>query len=162
MATPTFPVRQGLYDPALEKDSCGVGFVVNFKGRRSHEIVEQGLQVLKNLEHRGATGADPKVGDGAGVLLQVPDAFLRQAVAPLGFSLPKTGLYGVGMMFLPQDQAQRTECESIVNDRIVAEGQKLLGWRTVPVDDSDLGKVSREAQPYIRQVFVQAAPKLAD
>ena len=153
------PQAQGLYDPALEKDSCGVGFVVNSKGRRSHEIVAQGLQILVNLEHRGATGADPNVGDGAGILLQVPDAFLRRVVAPLGFVLPKAGLYGVGMVFLPRDEALRATCESIVNDRIVAEGQKLLGWRTVPVDDTSLGASSRGTQPYVRQVFVQSTAR---
>jgi len=156
------PKAQGLYDPAFEHDSCGVGFCVNIKGVRSHEMVADGLLILKNLEHRGATGSDPKVGDGAGILVQVPDAFLRAAVKPLGFALPQGKLYGVGMMFLPQDQSRRTECESIVNDCVVLQGQKLLGWRTVPVDPSDLGRLSRDTQPYIRQVFVEAGKGISD
>jgi glutamate synthase (NADPH) large chain len=162
MSTLHVPQAQGLYDPAFEHDSCGVGFIVDIKGRRSHEIVTDGLLILKNLEHRGATGSDPKVGDGAGILVQMPDAFLRTAVQPLGFALPTAKLYGVGMMFLPQDQAQRTECESIVNDCVISQGQKLLGWRTVPVDPSDLGKISRDTQPYIRQVFIEAGKGITD
>ena len=156
---PRAPQRQGLYDPAFEKDSCGVGFVVNFKGVKSHEIIRQGLQVLENLTHRGATGADPKVGDGAGLLIQIPHRFFAEAVSPLGFSLPAEGGYGVGMIFLPMDEGLRARCESIVNDKIGAEGQKVLGWRTVPVDDSDLGAASRDTRPYIRQVFIASQVK---
>ncbi|MCZ6557462.1 MAG: glutamate synthase large subunit [SAR324 cluster bacterium] len=159
---PGFPKKQGLYDPALEKDACGVGFVVNIKGRKSHEIVEQGLEALVNLTHRGATGADPDVGDGAGILLQLPDAFFREVCSSLGFDLPEAPGYGVGMMFLPSDEAQRAVCESIINDRIVQEGQKLLGWRTVPVQSASLGKISREWMPYIRQVFVAAGAEAPD
>jgi glutamate synthase domain-containing protein 2/glutamate synthase domain-containing protein 1/glutamate synthase domain-containing protein 3 len=159
--TSHLPPSYGLYDPTLDKDSCGVGFVVNIKDARSHDIVNQGLQILANLEHRGATGADPKVGDGAGIMVQIPDAFLRQTVKPLGFALPK-GLYGVGMVFLPQGENERTECESIINDRIVAEGQKVLGWRTVPVDPAPLGETSRLSMPYVRQVFVQPSARLKD
>ncbi|HEX7929256.1 MAG TPA: glutamate synthase subunit alpha, partial [bacterium] len=161
MTTTHTPKAQGLYDPALDKDSCGVGFVVNSKGVRSHDIVKQGLLILANLEHRGATGADPNVGDGAGIQVQIPDAFLRETVKPLGFALPK-GIYGVGMVFLPQDEAHRTECESIINDRIVAEGQKVVGWRTVPVDPGRLGATSRVSMPYVRQVFVQPSAKVKD
>ncbi|MCZ6473700.1 MAG: glutamate synthase subunit alpha, partial [SAR324 cluster bacterium] len=159
---PGFPKKQGLYDPALEKDACGVGFVVNIKGRKSHEIVEQGLEALVNLTHRGATGADPDVGDGAGILLQLPDAFFREVCGSLGFDLPEAPGYGVGMVFLPSDEAQRAVCESIINDRIVQEGQKLLGWRTVPVQSASLGKISREWMPYIRQVFVAAGADAPD
>ncbi|MBI3993825.1 MAG: glutamate synthase subunit alpha, partial [Candidatus Lambdaproteobacteria bacterium] len=157
-----YPPRQGLYDPQFEKESCGVGFVVDIKGRKSHDIVSQGLEVLVNLEHRGATGSDPNVGDGAGILLQVPDAFLRQATAALGFQLPPAGGYGVGMVFLPQEQTQRSACESVINDRIQSAGLHLLGWRTVPVDGSTLGAASRETQPYVRQVFVGAAGDTPD
>ena len=149
-----FPAKQGLYDPAFEKDACGVGFVVNYQDDPSHEIIQQGLQILVNLTHRGATGSDPNVGDGAGILLQLPHAFFVEVTAPLGFVLPDDGEYGVGMVFLPQDETDRARCESILNDRIVAEGQKLLGWRTVPVDNQSLGAASRETQPYIRQVFI--------
>jgi glutamate synthase domain-containing protein 2/glutamate synthase domain-containing protein 1/glutamate synthase domain-containing protein 3 len=157
-----FPRKQGLYDPALEKDSCGVGFVVNIKGRRSHEIIEQGLELLVNLEHRGATGADADVGDGAGILLQLPHAFFRKVSAPLGFALPEPGSYGVGMLFLPPDADQRAVCESVVNNRIVQEGQEVLGWRTVPVEPDSLGKASRSVLPYVRQVFVRKAGEQAD
>ncbi|MEE8436501.1 MAG: glutamate synthase subunit alpha, partial [bacterium] len=148
------PKAQGLYDPAFEKDSCGVGFVVNFKGVKSHDIVLQGLQVLENLTHRGATAADPLVGDGAGMLMQMPHRFFSEAVGPLGFSLPDAGAYGVGMIFLPMDEKERARCESIINDKIGSEGQKVLGWRTVPVVVDGLGDASREVRPYIRQVFV--------
>jgi len=157
-----YPAKQGLYDPAFEKDSCGVGFVANIKGRKSHDIVRQGLEILVNLDHRGATGSDPRVGDGAGVLVQIPDAFLREVVAPLGFSLPKEGRYGVGMLFLPQDEAQRAACESVINDRIVKAGQTVLGWRTVPTELESMGTMARETAPYVRQVFVGAAAKIAD
>ena len=157
-----FPKRQGLYDPALEKDSCGVGFVVNYKGRKSHEILQQGLDVLEALSHRGATGADPKVGDGAGVMLQLPDDFFRKVCAPLGISLPKPGRYAVAMVFLPQEENRRAVCQSITNDQIVAEGQKVLGWRTVPVRGEGLGVASRETQPFVRQVFIERAAALAD
>ena len=148
------PKAQGLYDPAFEKDSCGVGFVVNLKGVKSHDIVLDGLKVLENLTHRGATGADPRVGDGAGMLMQLPHRFLSEAAGPLGFSLPDAGAYGVGMIFLPMDEKERARCESIINDKIGSEGQKVLGWRTVPVVAGGLGEASRETRPYIRQVFV--------
>ena len=155
-----FPKRQGLYDPELEKDSCGVGFIAHAKGVQSHNIISKGLEILVNLTHRGATGADPKVGDGAGILMQMPDAFLRKETTPLGFTLPEFGAYGVGMIFLPQCEEERASCESVINDRIAQEGQKLLGWRTVPVDPSTLGKVSFDDRPYIRQVFIERAAGL--
>ncbi|MEE8396306.1 MAG: glutamate synthase large subunit [bacterium] len=150
-----FPKKQGLYDPALEKDSCGVGFVVDVKGNKSHQIVADGLEILVNLTHRGATGADPDVGDGAGILLQMPDDFFRGVCAPLGFALPEQGHYGVGMVFLPADKGRRAICESAINDCVQAEGQTVLGWRTVPVQAGKLGRAAREARPYIRQVFVE-------
>ncbi|MDH5752192.1 MAG: glutamate synthase large subunit [Deltaproteobacteria bacterium] len=149
--------QQGLYDPSLEKDSCGVGFVVNFKGVRSNDIISQGLQILESLEHRGATGDDPNVGDGAGMLLQVPDRFFRRELATQGLELPASGSYGVGMVFLPRGV---DGLEARVEAAIAAEGQKLLGWRDVPVAEANLGKASRESQPVIRQVFVQAAPDI--
>ena len=105
------PPRQGLYDPANEHDACGVGFVAHIKGAKSHSIVEQGLQILKNLTHRGAVGADPLAGDGAGILIQLPDAFFREEMAKAGVSLPPAGQYGVGMVFLPQEHASRLACE---------------------------------------------------
>ena len=109
-----FPERQGLYDPRNEHDACGIGFVANIKGRKSHEIVKQGLQVLVNLTHRGAVGADPKAGDGAGILIQIPDAFYREECAAIGFELPPAGDYGVGLVYLPRGKAARENCQSII------------------------------------------------
>ena len=150
------PPKQGLYDPRHEHDACGVGFVAHIKGRKSHEIVENGLTILNNLTHRGATGADPLHGDGAGVLVQIPDAFFREEMARRGVKLPKAGAYGVGMVFLPRNQAARAACTREIERAIVNEGQTLLGWRDVPVDDSTLGKTARATMPVIRQVFVGA------
>ena len=123
------PVKQGLYDPSNEHDACGVGFVVNIKNRKSHSIVEQGLLILKNLEHRGATGYDPLLGDGAGILIQTPDAFLREEMAKQGVALPALGNYGVGVVFLPQGQASRRACEQEIERSIRAEGQTVLARR---------------------------------
>src|SRR5499427_1442541 len=134
------PIPQGLYDPRNEHDACGVGFVAHIKGRRSHEIVAQGLAILNNLTHRGATGADPLHGDGAGVLIQIPDAFFREEMAKRGVRLPKAGAYGVGMVFLPRNPAARAACVREVERAIANEGQLLLGWREVPLDDATLGK----------------------
>ncbi len=154
MAHPNFPVKQGLYDPANEHDACGVGFVANIKGVRSHAIVEQGLQILKNLTHRGAVGADPLAGDGAGILIQLPDQFLREEMAANGVQLPPPGEYGVGMVFLPQEPASRLACEYEIERAIKDEGQVLLGWRDVPRDNTGLGESVKKIEPVIRQVFV--------
>ncbi len=152
---PSFPpAAQGLYDPAQEHDACGLGFVAHIKGRKTHDIVKQGLSILENLTHRGATGADPLQGDGAGILLQVPDAFLRRACGRLGITLPAIGQYGVGMVFLPQEPASRMACEQEIERAIQAEGQVLLGWRDVPTDNSGLSARTKEVEPVIRQVFV--------
>ena len=153
MNTP-IPARQGLYDPRNEHDACGVGFVAHIKGRKSHEIVRQGLKILDRLTHRGAVGADPLAGDGAGILLQMPDAFLRAHCADLGLTLPEEGAYAVGMVFLPRDAASRAVCEKTLEDFIRAEGQTVLGWRDVPVDNAGLGESVRKVEPFIRQVFV--------
>src|SRR5580704_5906748 len=126
------PQKQGLYDPQFEHDSCGVGFVVNIKGKASHDIVRNALTILTNLEHRGACGCEKNTGDGAGILLQVPHKFLSKACAVEGFALPALGQYGVGMVFLPKDEAKRAECEAFFNKTVEAEGQTVLGWRTVP------------------------------
>ena len=144
----------GLYDPRNEHDACGVGFVVDIKNRKNHQIVRQGLEILVNLTHRGAVGADPLAGDGAGILIQMPDELLRQEAAKVGFTLPGVGLYGVGMIFLPQESDLRAHCQSIIEDIIVHEGQQILGWRDVPVDSAILGASVRESEPVIRQVFV--------
>ena len=150
----SLPMQQGLYDPRNEHDACGVGFVAHIKGKPSHDMVRQGLLILKNLTHRGAVGADPLAGDGAGILLQIPDAFLRAQCAALGMALPVLGSYGVGMVFLPRDAAARKKCEQIIADKIAAEGQKLLGWRDVPVNSSGLGESVKKVEPVIRQVFI--------
>ncbi len=155
-------MQQGLYDPRQERDACGVGFVAHIKGKQSHDMVRQGLQILKNLTHRGAVGADPLAGDGAGILLQIPDAFLRAQCAAKGLALPAVGSYGVGMLFLPRDGAARAACEKIVAERTAAEGQQLLGWRDVPVDSSGLGESVKKVEPVVRQVFIARGKNCTD
>ena len=152
------PAAQGLYDPANEHDACGVGFVANIKGKKSHEIIEQGLTILKNLTHRGAVGADPKASDGAGILIQMPDTFFREELAKQNITLPPFGQYGVGMVFLPREPASRFACEYEIERAIKDEGQTLLGWRDVPVDSADLGESVKKIEPVIRQVFIKRAP----
>ena len=154
MAHPSLPARQGLYDPANEHDACGVGFIANIKGVKSHGIIEKGLQILKNLTHRGAVGADPLAGDGAGILIQIPDQFLREEMAGRGITLPPLGEYGVGMIFLPQEPASRLACEYEIERAIKDEGQMLLGWRDVPRDNAGLGESVKKIEPVIRQVFI--------
>ncbi len=154
MNIPGLPIKQGLYDPRNEKDGCGVGFVVNIKGQKSHTIVEQGLQVLENLTHRGAQGCDPCTGDGAGILLQIPHSFLKQATASESFTLPKAGEYGVGMVFLPQEEHSRQQCQKVFENVIREEGSRLLGWRDVPVKSEAIGVQARQTEPVIRQVFL--------
>src|SRR5687768_16875021 len=154
MDLPPLPGPQGLYDPVHEHDACGVGFVANIKGRKSHTIVEQGLTVLRNLTHRGAVGWDPKLSDGAGLLIQIPDRYFREEMAKQGVKLPPKGQYGVGMVFLPRDPASRIACEYEIERAIKDEGQALLGWRDVPVDNSDLAEPAKKLEPVIRQVFI--------
>ncbi|MDR3495552.1 MAG: glutamate synthase central domain-containing protein, partial [Ancalomicrobiaceae bacterium] len=151
------PQEQGLFDPALNRDACGVGFVVDIKGRKSHGIVKDALHVLENLEHRGAVGADPLMGDGAGILVQIPHQFFAQECATLGFSLPPAGTYGVGQFFLPRDAAERERALAIVERAVTSEGLQVLGWRDVPVDNSKLSDGVRATEPLHRQIFV--APK---
>ena len=148
------PEKQGLYDPRFEHDACGVGFVVNIKGEKSHEIVEQALTVLENLDHRGACGCEENTGDGAGILMQVPHAFLKQACAGLGFKLPDPGEYGVGMIFFPDHRKQRPQFEKIVEEIIVEKGRNCLGWRKVPTDNLYLGDTAKASEPFVRQVFI--------
>src|SRR5262245_4589138 len=143
MAQPLQPTKQGLYDPWYEHDACGVGFVVDLKGRKSHGIVQDALQVLLNLEHRGACGCEVNTGDGAGILLQVPHGFLKRECGKLGFDLPAPGAYGVAMVFLPTDPGDRTICERLFELVVREEGQTVLGWRTVPVEPSPLGATAR-------------------
>jgi glutamate synthase (ferredoxin) len=148
------PLKQGLYDPAFEHDACGVGFVVDIKGRKSRAIIDNALQILLNLDHRGACGSEENTGDGAGILMQLPDAFLRKACTALGFELPPAGHYGVGMIYLPADEAQRQACEAQLNSIIAEEGQQLLGWRTVPTQNRSLGNAAKSGEPFLRQVFI--------
>jgi len=151
-AIPGPPDAQGLYDPRHEHDACGVGFVVDIKGRKSHAIVRQALQVLKNLAHRGACGCEVNTGDGAGILMQIPDRFLRK-VAPA--ALPQLGEYGVGMIFLPRDAADRQQVENLFATIAEEEGQRLLGWRDVPTNDSPIGPSAVAVEPSFRQVFIE-------
>jgi glutamate synthase (NADPH/NADH) large chain len=147
--------RDGLYDPAGEHDACGVGFVAHIKGTKSHAIVGQGLKILENLDHRGAVGADKLMGDGAGILIQMPDGFYRPEMAAQGVTLPPLGEYGVGMIFLPKEHASRLACEQELERAVKAEGQVLLGWRDVPVDrDMPMSPAVRAKEPVIRQIFI--------
>jgi len=154
MSQSKLPVRQGLYDPRYEHDACGVGFIVHIKGHKSHAIVDQGLELLRNLTHRGAVGADPFAGDGAGILIQIPDAFLRAQCAKQNLSLPKEGDYAVGMVFLPREVSARVSCEKLFAEIIARENAVILGWRDVPVDNHELGDSAKMVEPFIRQVFV--------
>ena len=156
------PAPQGLYRPDMEHDACGVGFVVNIKGDKSHDIVRMGLQVLDNLTHRGACGCDPLTGDGAGILLQIPDAFLRREVEKLDFSLPPVGAYAVGAVFVPQEVGERDLCEQIFERVVREEGQEFLGWRRVPVVESACGYIARRAMPAMRQVFIGRSAEIED
>jgi len=148
------PKAQGLYNPSHERDACGVGFVAHIKGKKSHEIVQKGLELLTNLTHRGATGYDPKLGDGAGLLMQLPDAFMRQEATKLNMPLPAAGQYAVGNVFLPQTAQNRAQCEALVAKIIAEEQQTLLGWRDVPVDNRNIAQAARDVEPLMRQVFV--------
>jgi len=146
--------KQGLYDPAYEHDACGMGFVAHIHGVRSRDVVDKSLELLRNLSHRSAVAADACTGDGAGILLQVPHAFLRRVCGPLGISLPDAGSYGVGTLFLPSRRADRLICERMVEAAVAGEGCSVLGWRDVPVDDSVLSGPTRRARPAMRQIFV--------
>ncbi len=152
----------GLYRPEFEHAACGVGVVANTKGVSSHDVIERGIEVLANLAHRGAAGADPETGDGAGILTQVPDAFLRRESTALGLELPPLYEYAVGMTFLPRDDADRGRCERSIEDVVASEGQIFLGWRDVPVDSSSIGYVARDCQPVIRQFFVGKGKNIPD
>jgi glutamate synthase domain-containing protein 1 len=156
------PQRQGLYDPENERDACGVGFVAHIKNQKSHAIIEQGLKILENLEHRGATGYDPLLGDGAGILIQIPDQFLREEMARQNVALPPVGMYGVGMVFLPRGDASRRSCEAVIERAIRYEGQVLLGWRDVPTDNRGLAQAAKDIEPVVRQVFIAPGPGITD
>src|SRR5437588_4870710 len=148
------PPAEGLYDPSLEKDSCGVGFIANIKGVKSHQIVSDAINILCNLEHRGAVGADPRAGDGAGILVQIPHAFFKRKAAEIGFQLPEPGDYAIGALFLPKETAWRKVIQSIIAEEIKKEGLMLLGWRDVPSDNSSLGETVKPTEPTHMQVFI--------
>src|SRR5215472_18249661 len=156
------PGPEGLYDPAHEHDACGVGFVVDMKGRKSHAIVSQALQVLKNLLHRGACGCEVNTGDGAGILIQMPHAFLLRECARVGVALPAPGHYGVGLVFLPRDPSERAECQAMLERIVAEEGQRVLGWREVPTDDSAVGPSARSVEPTFKQIVIGRADSLPD
>lgn len=156
------PKKQGLYDPALEHDACGVGFVCDITGKRSNETVLKGLEVLKRLSHRGATGADPKTGDGAGLLIQMPHEFFVKVCLEAKIELSSSGNYGTGLLFLPTDSKDRKFCKDTLSDIVKKEGQKILGWRMVPVNDSDIGICAKNTQPVIEQVFIQRDETIKD
>src|SRR5208283_2885147 len=156
------PPKQGLYDPWFEHDACGVGFVVDIKGRRSHQILQQALQVLTNLDHRGASGSEPNTGDGAGVLLQMPHVFFKEVCKKARIALPEEGEYGSGLVFLPKNITKRRRLEERFEQIIQSEGQTVLGWRTVPTSNAALGETARSCEPAMRQVFIGRSPELTD
>ncbi|HMU23080.1 MAG TPA: glutamate synthase subunit alpha, partial [Sphingorhabdus sp.] len=157
-----FPPAQGLYDPRNEHDACGVGFIANIKGVKTHATIERGLQILVNLDHRGAVGADPLLGDGAGILIQIPDALYRDWAKGAGVNLPQPGDYAVVMCFLPQNEAAREFGIKNFESFIVKEGQTILGWRDVPTTLDGLGKAVIEQMPVIRQLFIGRGENCAD
>lgn len=154
-------IAQGLYDPNNEHDACGVGFIAHIKGNKSHSIIDQGLLILKNLDHRGAVGADALMGDGAGILIQIPDQYFRDEMAKQGVDLPPPGEYGVGMVFLPKEHASRIACEQEIERAVRIEGQVVLGWRNVPVDEAmPMSPTVRAKEPVIRQIFIGRGPDI--
>ncbi|HEY9705888.1 MAG TPA: glutamate synthase subunit alpha, partial [Allocoleopsis sp.] len=158
----TIQVKQGLYDPQFEHDACGVGFVVHKLGKKSHDIVQQALTILVNLDHRGACGAEVNTGDGAGILMQLPHKFFQKVTANQGITLPEAGQYGVGMIYTSPDPEIRAKTREIFAQVVAAEGQTLLGWRDVPTDNSSLGQTAKDSEPFVEQVFVQRSPDLLD
>src|SRR5574337_696574 len=158
---PLAPGARGLYDPAKEHDSCGVGFVADMRNRRSRDILEKGLQILVNLGHRGAVGADALLGDGCGVLTQIPHGFFAPECKKLGFELPAPGHYAIGQLFMPRDEAARQMVRAIVEGVVAAEGQTVLGWRDPPVDNSELGERVKAVEPAMQQVFIGRAANIA-
>ena len=157
-----YPNKQGLYDPAYERDSCGVGFVVNIKGAKSHEVIKQGLTVLNNLSHRGAQGADPKTGDGAGVLIQLPHEFFKAELRKTKIDLPEAGAYAVGMVFLPASPKGREFCVSLFERFTQEEDLKILAWRDVPVESRHIGHTAQEVEPLVKQVFLLKPSSVKD
>ena len=159
---PGWPPKQGLYDPQYEHESCGVGFVVNIKGQKSHKIIRDALTVLFNLNHRGACGCEANTGDGAGILMQIPHAFFSEVCRKDKIQLPGPDEYGVAMIFLPRDGNERRTCEKMFENIVVEEGQKFLGWRGVPTNNASLGATAKASEPVVQQAFIRRNPKLAD
>ena len=158
----TYPPAQGLYDPANEHDACGVGFVANIKGRKSHAIIENGLTILKKLVHRGACGCEENTGDGVGMLVQMPHTFFKRICPDAGIELPEYGEYGAGLVFLPVDPAQSERIQKIVEEIVTAEGQTVLGWRVVPTDSSSLGPTALAGEPTFKQIFIGRGDNVTD
>ena len=159
---PGLPPRQGLYDPRYEHESCGVGFVVNIKGKKSHKIIRDALTVLINLNHRGACGCEANTGDGAGILMQMPHGFFQEVCRKDKINLPPAGQYGVAMVFLPRDANDRRACEMMFENIVVEEGQKFLGWRIVPANNASLGATAKAGEPFVQQAFIRRDAKLTD
>ena len=156
------PQAQGLYAPEREHDSCGIGFIANIKNKKSHELVHHGIQILVNLDHRGAVGADPLAGDGAGILIQIPDGFFRSEQENMGLRLPPLGDYGVGLVFMPREKDHTAICQEAIERTACAEGQEILGWREVPVNNEWLGASVKPIEPVIRQVFIKRGANCTD
>jgi glutamate synthase (ferredoxin) len=160
--SPGLPPKQGLYDPFFEHEACGVGFVVDMHGRKSHKLVSDGLQILRNLDHRGASGAEVNTGDGAGILIQMPHKFLAEACKTARIALPAAGQYGCGLVYLPRNASVRRKIEERFEQLVQSEGQVFLGWRTVKTDNSMLGDTAKSAEPFMRQAFIGRGPGVAD
>jgi glutamate synthase (NADPH) large chain len=159
---PGLPPAQGLYNPANERDACGIGFVVNIHNKKSHDIITKGIQILINLTHRGACGCDPDTGDGAGLLIQIPHLFFQKECAKLGFTLPPAGTYGAGLVFLPVERTARLQVEGVFERIVREEGLEVLGWRDTPIDPDAIGRVARASQPYIEQIFIAGRPGMTE
>src|SRR5205807_581423 len=156
------PPRQGLYDPQYERDACGVGFLVHLKGKRSHKLIRDAILALNNLSHRGACGCEVNTGDGAGLLIRIPDEFFRKHCPPLGIALPEAGKYGAGILFLPRDARSQEQGKALFERIVAEEGQQFLGWRPVPTDNHSLGQTALEVEPEMQQAFVSQGPAIRD
>ncbi|MGB8169865.1 MAG: glutamate synthase subunit alpha, partial [Chthoniobacteraceae bacterium] len=156
------PPKQGLYDPQFEHDACGVGFIVHMKGKKSHDIVQQGLTILVNLDHRGAVGSETNTGDGAGILIQVPHKFLKKVAAKEGIALPEPGQFGVANIYTSPDAAVRAQARRTFEALVAAEGQMVLGWRDIPTNNAPLGNTAKSSEPFMQQVFIGRGPGLTD
>ena len=158
----SLPKKQGLYDPQFEHDACGVGFIAHIKGKKSHQIVKDALQILLNLDHRGAVGFESNTGDGAGILLQMPHKFFSKLCGGTKIKLPAFGEYGAGMAYLPRDPQERERCEKIFEEIVAEVGQVFLGWKDVATDNSSLGETGKAAEPFMRYAFIGRNPNLKD